>query len=104
MRFLVPLLPAPVVGRPQESDEFGQRLVRDTKDCCWPGQTWSTEVAACVGAPACPEGFDSRGETCVRLCNFGQIVDEDTKGHCCWQAQVWSRELATCIGTPVCPP
>lgn len=32
--------------------------------CCWPGQSWNAQRAACTGAPRCPAGLEARGESC----------------------------------------
>jgi hypothetical protein len=80
------------------------RLLRNSADCCWPGQAWSPWLAACVGAPACPSGFEARGDTCWLSCGEGRVADQETGGHCCWRGQVWSHEREECVGVPVCPP
>ncbi len=84
----------------------GQEISGDTDGhCCWPGQAWSGERSACVGAPsACPELFkvDADAETCVeQKCPTGMSRMNE---HCCWVGQAWSRAQGKCIGKPSrCP-
>jgi hypothetical protein len=37
---------------------------QDPKQCCWPGQGYSHEKRACVGAPSCPPNMVAAGEDC----------------------------------------
>lgn len=53
--------------------EDGQRPV-DEAHCCWPGQRWDGERAACVGAPACPEGWMAHDEVCLPGNALGALV------------------------------
>jgi hypothetical protein len=95
----------------------GQVANGDTRGhCCWPGQAWSHERKACVGAPsACPTGMVANVNDCVgnvaapaplpvgkATCTPGKQVSADTAGHCCWPGQAWARDR--CVGIPTaCP-
>jgi hypothetical protein len=42
----------------------GKVLSQDPRQCCWPGQGYSHEQKACVGAPTCPPNMVAAGEDC----------------------------------------
>jgi hypothetical protein len=42
----------------------GKVVSQDPKQCCWPGQGYSHEKKACVGAPVCPQGMTANGDNC----------------------------------------
>lgn len=50
------VVPACAAGRVRMPDGF---------HCCFPRQAWSSTRAICVGIPACPDGFEQNGESCV---------------------------------------
>jgi hypothetical protein len=102
---VVALVAASLTARAQ-SCPSGQTVGPDTAGhCCWPQQAWSNARGTCVGVPACPGGFETRGESCVAgpECPAGQQMTEETHGHCCWLGQVWSTSRGLCIGIPMCP-
>lgn len=44
--------------------------------CCWLGQWWSREQAACIGVPfRCPDGHVARGHACVAAPEFTRPQD-----------------------------
>src|SRR4051812_31459130 len=51
----------------------GKVVAQDPTQCCWPGQGYSHEKHACVGAPQCPPGLMPDGVECVPLDLRAQI-------------------------------
>lgn len=59
----------------------GQEVTSDTDGhCCWPGQAWSNGRTACIGVPACPEGFVRAGEEACESLAEAQKRDADGDG------------------------
>jgi len=67
----LPMCPAGFVVGPHQNGCIatgscppGKVVSQDPKQCCWPGQGYSHEKKACVGAPACPPNMVAAGEDC----------------------------------------
>jgi len=65
-----PECPMPYVPKGNGCDlgSCTQGMVRaaDGINCCWPGQTFSLDVGACVGTAKCPPGTKAVGNDCAR--------------------------------------
>lgn len=44
-------------GRVRSADTAGR--------CCWPGQSWASDLRRCEGPPTCPVGLVAEGDSCV---------------------------------------
>lgn len=65
LRALAALLLLSALGSRAAAQECAEGRIRVEGRCCWPGQSWSTELARCEGEPACPIGLVAHGETCA---------------------------------------
>lgn len=45
--------------------------------CCWPAQTFSTQLGRCEGPPRCPEDFVAEGDSCVARQVWDDEDDEE---------------------------